>query len=181
MSRDLNNFVFKDSPPNPPARTKRTSPVIVTLGCLLLVIVLTCGGIAGFGYFAFHKMNDAQWGALNFFKALKGKNFKSAYAATSANFRSKMSQQQFEEFVTRYPLLSGHTGCGLQYRGPLFGQLMNRSTYQIKLSESYDPKRPFTGPSPDDDPTDKKTRQIYCTVVVVFQDGKWVVDAITVP
>jgi hypothetical protein len=172
--------------------------ILGVIGGVILLVVAGCAGVviwtvnkAGEGFNEMMAAVVAQSTAEQWMEDLKGGNTKLAYDATSTGFKSKQSQQQFEQFVARNPTLTKHT-----FRTPNFdpGQASDGKPIVIKYrlhtsdlgedewdedDEEFRPK-----PKPPKVKGAKKgpsVPEIDVTITLVKEGGVWKVDAITIP
>lgn len=178
--------------------TKTVFIVLGVLGGLFVVGVIGCIGLAGWGIFAFQKQVGGMIATMTtgeaFLNDLQGNRIDAAYATTSAGYQAKTSRKQFDEFLAAHPLLTKHKSH-MQRTANLPGQGNAKSaTMTYTLSESpwvddddepdaddFEVKPKPKDVKPKDDKKKDTPKSIVCTLVLIEENGKWVIDQFTVP
>lgn len=182
-----------------PGRSSGTRTVFIVLGIvggLFVLGVLGCVGVAGWGFFNIQKQFTGIIATFTtseaFLSDLQGNRIDVAYASTSAAYQAKTSRKQFDEFLAEHPLLTKH-GFHSQRTANLPVQGKTKSaTLSYVLSEfgtdddEPDPDDADAKPKPKDaqKKDEKKNatpKSIVCTLVLIEENGKWVIDQFTVP
>jgi hypothetical protein len=139
--------------------------VLGVLGGLFVLAIAVCGGLA---YFGFQTAKDmvgqftvATGAAEQFLDKLQANQIPAAYQSTSTSFRAGMSQEKFEKFVAQYPMLTGHTGR----TAGTFNMMQVNGVNKFRIQYT------LTGPN----------NGTTCTMMLVEENGTWVVDSLTVP
>jgi hypothetical protein len=152
-----------DSPPRSGTRT-----LLIVLLILLVVLVLAvvaCGGLAYLGIRAFGGL-IGDFGSLvtaadSFLTNLQGNQLQAAYDQTSSGLQARMSRQEFEALVKKYPLLTTATSHTIGSFNINSTQGVSRGTIQVTV----------LGP----------TGSLGCTLVLVRENDVWKVDSLSVP
>jgi hypothetical protein len=156
------------------AGPKTTTIVLIVLGVvfgLVLLVVVACGGI---GYLFFRSVSgmattmgqiitdqqEAQEAAQEFLNDLKAGNVAAAYDATTDRFKAGQTLEQFQAFVKKNPLLTGHTSAvltGVNHQ-PAAGHITVKMTLNGNVKGST-----------------------TCSLQMAKENGEWKVDKLTVP
>jgi hypothetical protein len=181
-----------------PARSSGTKTVFIVLGIvggLFVLGVIGCLGIVGWGVFNFQKQFSGMIATITageaFLTDLQGNRIDAAYASTSAEYQAKTSRKQFDEFLAKHPLLTKH-GYHTQRSAnlPMQGKTKTATlSYVLNASGAAegepDPDEPDDKPkakdAKKDEPKSPSPKTIICTLVLIEENGKWVIDQFTVP
>jgi hypothetical protein len=107
--------------------------VLIVVGAIVLVIALTVLACAGLGFFAFRtasnaasnafasvgEMINAQAALQSFMMDVQAGRGAAAYAATTASFRAKQTQDEFQALLDQHPELKNANGNSLQPVQPI--------------------------------------------------------------
>jgi flagellar basal body-associated protein FliL len=151
----------------PPARGSNSTLWIVlgVLGGLFLLTIAACGGAAFFGFRAAKDVVGqfavSTGAAEAFLDKLQSNQIPAAYKETSAAYQAGTSQEQFAAFIAKNPALTGHTGRTANTFNMMQVNGVNKFRIQYML----------TGPNAG----------TTCTLMLVEENGTWVVDSLTVP
>jgi hypothetical protein len=159
---------YDDDRPSPKSSNTVLWVILGVGGGILLLVVLVCGGIMYVGYSGFQKVKAvvedvqaAQGSAEAFLTFLQGENVDKAYDVTGSGFKARQTKAQFERFVSDHPGLSPH-------------DKRSSNSFQMNTNNgvtNYTARFSLTGPNGN----------MTCTLILVVENGQWVVDSITVP
>jgi hypothetical protein len=195
MSRDFREDYDR------PERSSGTRTVFIVLGILgglFLLGVIGCLGVVGWGVFNFQKQFSGMIATFTaseaFLSDLQANRIDVAYASTSAAYQAKTSRKQFDEFLAEHPLLTKHTLHTQRTANlPMQGNNTKTATISYVLNDSGTDED--DEPDPDDHDAKPKPKvekkkeekkkdtpkSIVCTLVLIEENGKWVIDQFTVP
>jgi hypothetical protein len=159
---------YDDDRPSPKSSNTVLWVILGVGGGVLLLVVLVCGGIIFLGYSSVKKvqgvvedMQAAQVAAVLFVDRLGTGEVDAAYDSASAGFKSRQTKDQFEKFVSSHRGFADHNS-----RTP-----NNFNLGTGKGGQQYTTQFSLTGPNGN----------LTCTLILVVENGTWVVDSITVP
>jgi hypothetical protein len=178
--------------------------LLITLGVLGGLLVLGVVGCIGFfAWVGFKAKNAFEEGmqsfvgmaaAETFMTDLQGGRSAAAYGNTTANFKSQMSQKQFDDFLAKNPILTKHQFRTMGNMNPVGQPPVKKVVVSFDLhattppdemdDEDEDMPRPKPKLKAKTAPTAKKAETLKdgkCTVTMVEENGVWKVDALTVP
>ena len=189
-----------------PRRRKRdsgssnTMMILGILGGLVLLGIIGCvGGIVWTGYKAAKTVQEGMQSfvgmaaAETFLTDLQGGRSAAAYQNTTANFKTQMTQKQFDDFLARNPILTKHKSRDPGNMNPVGQPPVKKVVVTFDLfaneppddiDDDEDMPRPKPKPKAKAAPTGKKAEALKdgkCTVTMVDENGVWKVDALTVP
>jgi hypothetical protein len=185
--------------------------VLGVVGGTILLIVVGCVGLIGFGVYkagqAVTQVTQQMGGmvaAEAWCEDLKAGRTANAYNATSKNFQANRSRAQFDQFLVEHPELTQHKHRSM-VSFSMVGQAPNQQVV-VKFRLHAQAPAGFAGPDadPDDDqpqtktpPTKKKgttvptkkgadqkgqaLQDLDITLTMVDEGGVWKVDQITIP
>jgi hypothetical protein len=176
--------------------------VLGVVGGLLILGVVGCvGSMAWFGWKVTKTVQDniqplmGATAAEAFMTDLQGGRSANAYQNTTANFKSGMSQKQFDDFLAQNPILTKHLSRTMANMNPVGEPPVKKVLVSFNLHTSPTPPdetgddeddpdaQPRPKPKAKTKPTGKKgaIKDGKCTVTMVDENGVWKVDALTVP
>lgn len=156
-----------DRPRRRPARGTNTTVWIVlgVIAAVLLLGAIACGGLFYMGFRAAKDMvgtiGNATGAAETFLNQLQANQVSAAYQSTSQAYRAAHTPEQFAKFVAQYPMLTGHTTRA----ATTFNMMQVNGKQQFRIQYN------LTGPN----------NATTCTLIMVEENGTWVVDSFTVP
>jgi hypothetical protein len=179
--------------------SKNTLLVLGIVGGAALLLVVGCVGFLG--WFGFKAAKTVQEGmqsfvgmaaAEQFVNDLQGGRSTAAYANTTANFQSGMTQKQFDDFLGKNPILTKHQFHTMSNMNPVGQPPVKKVIVSFDLHVNAPPDEDDDDPDvpakakakPTTKATAKKAEALKdgkCTVTMVEENGVWKVDALTVP
>jgi hypothetical protein len=167
--------------------------ILGVVGGVILLAIAGCAGViiwsvnkAGEGFNQIMASAMAEEAAEQWMEDVKGGKTKLAYDATSSGFKSRQTQQQFEQFVARNPTLTKHS-----FRTPNFTPNQGGDGKPIVIKyrlHTSDPDDDFLddedAPRPKTKPKAKKgpnVPEIDVTITMINEGGVWKVDSLTIP
>ncbi len=135
--------------------------VLLAIGIPGLLIVVCCGGLGIWGWFAFKDLGLATISGTTFVTNLTSNQVDSAYKSTTANFQANMTLEQFRELIAKNPTLT--SGGRIQITNP---QMVTqpgskKATMNATVSSS--------------------AGSVTCTITLTQENEIWKVDGFTVP
>jgi len=194
---------YDDEDYDRPRRDSGSKNLLLVLGLvggLVVLGVVGCIGIAGWGMFKAGKAVQEQMqsfvgmaSAEQFMNDLQGGRSTAAYANTTANFQSGMTQKQFDDFLAKNPILAKHQFRTMSNMNPVGQPPVKKVIVSFDLhvnappdeGDDDDPDLPAKPKAkPTAKPTAKKAEALKdgkCTLTMVEENGVWKVDALTLP
>lgn len=179
--------------------------VLGVVGGLVVLGVVGCiGGLVWTGYKAAKTVQEGMQSfvgmaaADTFLTDIQGGRSAAAYANTTANFKTQMSQKQFDDFLAQNPILTKHQFHSMGNMNPVGQPPVKKVVVSFDLHATAPPDemddeddpdaapkaKPKAKPKGKTAPTGKKGEGLKdgkCTVTMVEENGVWKVDALTVP
>jgi hypothetical protein len=141
--------------------TKKTLIIVLSVGGgLLLLCLLSCGGLGIWVYKMVGNPVQAGISAETFVANLAAGNVEAAYAMTSGGFQAKQSLEEFRALVKRYPALASSSGRTM--RNMNITQTPNGPEAQVQETVS----------------TPNST--VTLSLTLIQEDGAWKVDSFSV-
>lgn len=151
----------------PPERGTNTTLwiVLAVIGGVFLLGALACGGLMYFGFrtaqTVIGDMTAATGAAETFLNQLQANQATAAYQSAGQTFKAAQTPEQFAQFVAKHPMLTGHTSRVANGFNMMQVNGVNKYRVQYTLSGA--------------------NNSTTCTLMLVQENGTWVVESLTVP
>ena len=150
-----------DDEPKPKSGRRIWLIVLLAVGIPGLLIVVCCGGMGLWGWFAFKDLGLATISATTFMSNLSQNQVDAAYNSTTANFQAGMTLEQFRELIAKYPTLTSGGGVGITNPGMAAQPGSKKATMTATVSSN--------------------AKSVTCTITLTQENEVWKVDGFTVP